>query len=135
MRTAGYACRFRATGTVVGALHGVGNPPTPSAMSGTGGSGALGRLEQPPMLEDGVAVGHSGDVVSHRASATGGSMLGLRLHRLIAMLSRHETHVLEKRLEKLLDHPPPLRGHAQHLVVPVDLRAQERLELEVLLAA
>src|SRR5437879_8320551 len=89
MGTAGYTCRFRATGSVVGALQGVGNPP--SATSGTGGSGALGRLEQPPMLEDGVAVGHSGDVVSHRASATGGSMLGLRLHRLIAMLSRHET--------------------------------------------
>src|SRR5438105_4430576 len=109
MGTAGYTCRFRATRSVVGALQGVGNPP--SATSGTGGSGALGRLEQPPMLEDGVAVGHSGDVVSHRASATGGSMLGLRLHRLIAMLSRHETHVLEKRLKKLFDNSTRLRGH------------------------
>src|SRR5436305_10642143 len=97
MGTAGYACRFRATGSVVGALHGVGNPP--SAMSGTGGSGALDRPEQPQMLEDGVAVGHSGDVFSHRACATGGSMLGLRLHRLLVMLSRHDTHLLESRLE------------------------------------
>src|SRR5207237_10529961 len=111
MGTAGYACRFRATGSVVGALHGVGNPP--SAMSVTGGSGALGRLEQPPMLEDGVAVGHSSGVVSHRASATGGFMLGLRLHRLIPMLSRHEPPGLEQRLEKLLDHAPRLSGPAQ----------------------
>src|SRR5438270_12020028 len=116
MGTAGYACRFRATGSVVGALHGVGNPP--SAMSGTGGSGALGRLEEPPMLADGVAVGHSGDVVSHRASATGGSMLGLRLHRLTAMLSRHDTPVLGTRLDTLLEHAPRLSGRAQQPGVP-----------------
>src|SRR6266853_3864885 len=69
-------------------------------------SGALGRLEQSPMLKDGVAVGHPGDVISDCASTAGGSVRGFRVQRRVAVLRRHETHVLEKCLEKLLHHPP-----------------------------
>src|SRR5882762_9462047 len=68
-------------------------------------SGAFGRLEQSPMLEDRVAVGHPGDVISDCASTAGGCVRGFRLQRRVAVLRRHETHVLEKCLDKLLHHP------------------------------
>src|SRR5260370_41688478 len=102
MKTASYACGIEAT-------LGVGGIGQSSGLAaGTGcrerGSGALGRLEQSPMLEDGVAIGHPGDVISHCAGAAGGSVCSLRVQRLIAVLRWHETHVLEKCFEKLLHH-------------------------------
>src|SRR5438105_15815020 len=75
-------------------------------------SGALARLEQSPVLEDGEAIGHAGDVISDRASARGGSVRGFRVQRLVTVLRRHETHVLEKCLEQLLHHAPRLGSHA-----------------------
>jgi hypothetical protein len=51
------------------------------------------------MLENRVAIGHAGDVVSNRASASGSAMCGFRLDRRVAVFYRHETYVLEKSLE------------------------------------
>src|SRR4029077_1202207 len=84
-------------------------------------SGALTRLEQSPVLEDRVAIGHAGDVISDCARARGGFREGFPAYRLVAVFRRHETHVLEKCLEQLLDHTLCLRSHTQHLVVPVDV--------------
>jgi len=85
------------------------------------------------VLKDRVTVGHAGDVVGHCARAALLTVLRLRPQRGIAMLRRHEVHVLEKRLEQLLQQTPRLRRHAQHLVVPVDAFAEELLELAMLL--
>src|SRR6266404_1762741 len=133
MKTVSWACRTRPTLGVGGV--GQGQPAGPERARRERRSGAFAGLEQSPMLEDRVAIGHPGDVISDCASSAGGSVRGFRLQRRVAVLRRHETHVLEKCLEKLLHHPPRLRGHAQHLVVAVDVLAQERLELQVLLAA
>src|SRR5213079_2569964 len=131
MKTVDYACETRPTLRVSGI--GQSLDLTAKRARRERRSGALARLEQSPVLEDGEAIGHAGDVISDRASARGGSVRGFRAQRLVTVLRRHETRVLEKCLEQLLHHAPRLRSHAQHLVVPVDLLAQERLELQMLL--
>ena len=62
-------------------------------LSGGNGLGALGRIEQPPMLEDGVAVGHAGDVVGHGAGAAVRPVDALGAQRLVAMFGRHQRDV------------------------------------------
>src|SRR5256885_12304009 len=108
METGDYACENGPTPCVSG----VGQVLVLAAETARRGrrSGALTRLEQSPVLEEGVAIGHAGDVISDRASARGGSVCGFRAQRLVPVLRRHETHVLEKCLEQLLHHAPRLRS-------------------------
>src|SRR5580700_786231 len=90
----------------------------------------LAGLEEAAVLENCVAIRHPGDVVSHRASTPGAAVGSFCPHRVIAMFRRHETYVLEKSFKELSQHAPCLGRHAQHLVVPVDVLAEERLQFE-----
>src|SRR5207248_8268128 len=79
MKTVDYACENRPTPCVGG----VGQVLVLAAETACRErrSGALTRLEQSPVLEEGVAIGHAGDVISDRASARGGSVCGFRAQR------------------------------------------------------
>ena len=87
------------------------------------------------MLENRVPVRHASDVVGDRSGAAGGTVRTLGLQGEVAVLGRHEAHVLEEAFEELLDHPPRLGCHPQDLVVAIDVLAQEGLQLQMLLVA
>ena len=48
------------------------------------------------MLQEGVPVRHSRDVVRHGTGPSARPLRGFRLQRQVAMLRRHETDILEK---------------------------------------
>src|SRR6202034_2661293 len=98
-------------------------------------SGPLPRLEQPPVLEDRVPIGHAGDVVGHYPGAARWPAGGLGLSGLLLVLRGHESDVLKEGVEQLLKRPTRLGGHAQHLIVPVDMLPEVGLELQMLLLA
>ena len=89
-------------------------------------------VEEPAMLENGVAVSHTSDVIRHRASPAGRSFCRLGSDGHIPMFRRHETHILEERTEQRFENTPRLRVHPQHLVVFVKVVAQEFHELDML---
>src|SRR5579863_6468067 len=57
--------------------------------------GALAWVEQSPVLENCVAIGHPSDVIRHGTSTAAGSVDTLGAYRMIPMFRRHETYVLE----------------------------------------
>ena len=64
--------------------------------------GALARIEQAPVLENCVAIGHSSDVIRDGTSPSTRSMAALGTQGMVPIFRRHETYVLEKSLEELL---------------------------------
>ena len=60
-------------------------------------SAALGRIEQPFVFHDRVAIGHAGDVVGDGARAAGLSELRLQLLRRLSVLGRQQLRAREER--------------------------------------
>jgi len=85
------------------------------------------------VLEDGVSVSHTCNVVGHRAGTAVRAQIGLGADRQFTVLGGHEIHVLEEGIEELPDDAAGLGRHAQHFVVPIDVLTQKLHQLHVLL--
>src|SRR6266404_5778269 len=92
------------------------------------------RIEQPAMLENGIAIGHARNVVRHRARASRRALHQFQPRSRRLMRIRHQAGIVEKRVEELAHDAARLGRHALHLVVLVHMFAQERLQRVIELA-
>src|SRR5258708_40102641 len=99
-----------------------------------GRSRSFTRIEQPAMFENGIAIGHARNVVRHRARASRRALNQFQPRTRRLVLVRHQGGIVEKCVEKLAYDAARLGRHSPHLVVLVDMIAQERLQSVIELA-
>src|SRR5882724_4696349 len=94
-------------------------------------SGPLSGVVETTVLQDRKTVRHAGDVVGHSPSPALGPALLLGYNGNVAMLRWHEVHIAEESVKQRFQDATRFRCHAQHLVVSIQVFAQEHHQLNM----